>query len=140
MQTIWPPTQDSIFGYTQGGVPNPNIAHRHPYPTRYHGPNYTVPGTAKDTYVERPYAVPSFVGMGQNGLGRAPLFDHVSGSGLLDAVAGAALGFVASPTKTDDGKIMWALIGAGSLYMAGMAGLIGFGAALAYKHDKIKIG
>jgi hypothetical protein len=29
--------QDSIFGPTYEGVPNPQIPHTHPYPTRYHG-------------------------------------------------------------------------------------------------------
>lgn len=35
--------QNSIFGRTYQGVPNPQIPFEHPYPTRYHGPIDTVP-------------------------------------------------------------------------------------------------
>ncbi len=139
MQTVFPPTHDSIFGDTYHGVPNPNVPHVHPYPTRYHGPNYTVPGTANDSYVERPYALPPFVGVGNANaaLGRAPLFEYVTGASLLDAAVGGVLGYVASPTKSKDARIMWGAAGALALYVAGMAGLIGFGGVLAYKHNKI---
>lgn len=34
------PTHDSIFGDTYHGVPNPLIPHYHPWPTRFHGPNF----------------------------------------------------------------------------------------------------
>ena len=127
MQTVFPPTRDSIFGDTYGGVPNPNVPHVHPWPTRYHGPNYTVPGQP-NAYVERPYAkVPYF------GIGAAPIFD-LSGSQLADAAVGAALGYVASPTK--DSKVMWAVVGGIATYVAGTVGLLGTGIALYLARNK----
>lgn len=128
MQTIWPPTHDSIFGDTHHGVPNPNVPHKHPWPTRFHGPNWTVPGVAHDSYVERPYAVVPYFGLEGDALGAAPLFENISGSPLVDAVLGIALGFVASPSEGD--RPMWMLIGGVSMYAAGMAGLVGTGALL----------
>lgn len=37
------PEHQSIFTNTYLGVPNPQIPHVHPYPTRFHGPVYGVP-------------------------------------------------------------------------------------------------
>ena len=135
MQTIWPPTQDSIFGDTYQGVPNPNVPHKHPWPTRFHGPIWTVPGVAHDTYVERPYARVPYVGYGDNGsLGAAPLFEHITGSSYIDAVLGVALGFVASPSESD--RAMWMLVGGISMYAAGMAGMLGTAALLYMSRQK----
>lgn len=47
----------SIFGDVSQGVPNPVVAHAHPYPTRYHGPNLIQP-QATFSYRERPYDSP----------------------------------------------------------------------------------
>lgn len=57
------PTLDSIFGNTYNGVPNPNVPHVHPYPTRFHGPNFRVPRFGFP-YVESPYTVSPFNGFG----------------------------------------------------------------------------
>ena len=122
----WPPENDSIFGNVQQGVPNPGVFHRHPWPTRYHGPNWTSPGTAKPSYVVRPYAKTSYMGVGA-----APLFDHVTGSAFLDATAGAAIGFFATPSKKD--QVLWAVVGGLAGYAAGLAGLLGLGAVLYMK-------
>lgn len=55
------PEKNSIFGNTYNGVPNPMVPHRHPYPTRYHGPvfNYPVPSYG---YEIAPYARSPFAG------------------------------------------------------------------------------
>lgn len=51
----------SIFGDTYKGVPNPMVPHKHPYPTRYHGPvfRYPTPGWG---YNVSPYARAPFDG------------------------------------------------------------------------------
>jgi hypothetical protein len=127
MQTVFPPSMDSIFGDTWAGVPNPNIPHIHPWPTRYHGPNYTVPDVANLTYVYRPYAKAPFVGMGT-----APLFEHVTGNGYLDAALGAAIGYVFA---NKDERPVWMVGGALAGFAAGMAGLFAVGLA-GYAHKR----
>jgi hypothetical protein len=127
MQTRWPPTHDSIFGDTYAGVPNPNVPHKHPYPTRYHGPNYTVPGVAQDTFVERPYAeVPYFGFEGDGALGELPRIEHVLGGGLLDAAAGAGVGWVVGSA---DDQVVWMIAGAVGGYIFGLLGIATVGAA-----------
>lgn len=37
----------SIFGDTYEGVVSPLVPHTHPWPTRFHGPNYLVPRFGK---------------------------------------------------------------------------------------------
>ena len=132
MKTIWPPSQDSIFGDTYGGVPNPNVPHRHPWPTRYHGPIWTVPDAAQNQYAPRPYARPPFMGMGA-----APIFEHVTGHGVVDGALGALMGYVGSPTAQD--KVMWAIVGGLAGYAAGMAGLLGAGGLLLYSRSQRKV-
>ncbi len=123
MQTRWPPTHDSIFGDTYHGVPNPNVPHKHPYPTRYHGPNYTVPGVAKDSFVDRPYAEIPYFGFGQGpALGALPRIEHVLGGGLLDAVAGAGVGYVVA---TPGDRPVWMIAGAVAGYIGGLLGVAG---------------
>jgi hypothetical protein len=56
----------SIFGDTYGGVPSPNTVLVHGYPTRYHGPNFTVPMQGYGYHL-RPYARAPFLGF--DGLG-----------------------------------------------------------------------
>lgn len=131
-RTVFPPSHDSIFGDTYHGVMNPRVPHRHPYPTRYHGPIYTVPGVAKLPYRERPYAKAPYVGFGDT----APIFAHVTGSGPMDAVLGAGLGYVLAPKKED--KPMWTVVGALAAYMAGTAGLLGVGAAALWKRKLVR--
>jgi hypothetical protein len=117
MQTRFPPERDSIFGDTYDGVPNPNVPHVHPWPTRFHGPNYTVPGVANPTYVERPYAKVPYVGFGA-----APLFEHITGGGFSDAVLGAGVGYVAAPLAKD--RLAWVVAGALGGFVAGLAGVV----------------
>lgn len=52
----------SIFGDTYKGVPNPMVPHKHPYPTRYHGPVFKYP-TPGWQYNVSPYARAPFDGM-----------------------------------------------------------------------------
>lgn len=131
MQTVWPPTRDSIFGDTHGGVPNPMVPHRHPWPTRYHGPIYTVPGVAKPSYRQRPYARAPY--LGTEGLGGSP-FDPLSGSRVVDAIGGAAAGYLVSPKDTD--RPMWMIVGALAGYAAGFMGLAGTVGAGIYMRKK----
>ena len=56
----------SIFGDTYKGVPNPMIPHKHPYPTRYHGPVYDYP-TPGWGYNVSAYARAPFDGVGFGG-------------------------------------------------------------------------
>lgn len=129
MQTVWPQEMDSIFGDTYNGVPNPLVPHVHPYPTRYHGPIFTVPGSAHTTYRERPYAKQPYLG-----LGAAPLFEHVTGSGLFDALLGVAVGYVGAPHSRD--RAVWMIGGGLAAYAAGLAGLVGTGAAALYLRSR----
>jgi hypothetical protein len=131
MQTVWPPTRDSIFGDTYGGVPNPLVPHRHPWPTRYHGPIYTVPGVAKPTYRMRPYARAPY--MGTNGMGASP-FDPLSGSRALDAVGGAVIGYLVAPKPGD--APLWSIAGAFAGYAAGFMGMAGTLGAGIYMRSK----
>lgn len=64
---IPPKAQWSIFGDTYGGVPSPNTVLVHGYPTRYHGPNFTVPQPGYQ-YRLRTYAKAPFLGI--DGLGQ----------------------------------------------------------------------
>ena len=116
MQTRWDPTRDSIFGDTYGGVPNPLTAHQHPWPTRFHGPNFTVPGTANPTYRERDYAKAPYMGVGAVDL-------NVTGAPVLDAAAGAAIGYFMAPRKED--KIAFAIGGGIASLLAGWMGMAG---------------
>lgn len=131
MQTVWPPTRDSIFGDTYGGVPNPMVPHRHPWPTRYHGPVYTVPGVAKTSYRQRPYARAPYLGV--DGLGASP-FDPLSGSRALDAVGGAAIGYLVAPKAGD--AFLWGVAGAFVSYAAGFMGMAGTLGAGLYVRSK----
>jgi hypothetical protein len=122
MQTVWPPALDSIFGDTYGGVPNPMVPHRHPWPTRYHGPIFTVPGTAKPTYRQRPYAKAPYMGVGA-----VPRTENVVGGGLLDAVAGVGVGYLVAPSEKN--RVVWMIGGAVAGYAAGLLGVLGTGVA-----------
>jgi len=55
------PERNSIFGNTYNGVPNPMVPHKHPYPTRYHGPVFNYP-TPSYGYDISPYARSPFAG------------------------------------------------------------------------------
>lgn len=117
------PDEDSVFGDTYHGVPNPYVPHRHPYPTRYHGtilaaPRFSLP------YVEYPYAKPPFAGEDS----RPPLFSSLSGSTIGDAAIGAAFGYLIAPGEQ---RGMWTGIGGVATMLAGTMGLLGT-AALAF--------
>lgn len=91
------PDRDSIFGDTYGGVPSPYIAHRHPYPTRYHGMNLTVPQQGY-RYQPATYAVAPFLGVDD------PVFSFESWrrpflGRTVDTLIGAGLAFAAAPTE-----------------------------------------
>lgn len=107
--------QHSIFGNTYEGVISPNVFHKHPYPTRYHGMNLTVP-RFPTPYVETPYAVPSFMGVGAS----------PDGLGNLESAFGAA-GFVGGAiTGAIGGALFGALVGHFAAHNAGKGA--GYGA------------
>ena len=76
--------EDSIFGYTYQGVPNPQIPYTHPYPTRYHGPIFTEPRFGL-TYQANPMAVAPYSGAD----GRTD--ESVSAGGMALAVGAMTL-------------------------------------------------
>lgn len=90
----------SIFGDTYQGVVSPQVFHRHPYPSRYHGMNLTVP-RFHAPFVENPYAVPSFLGVGgsPDGLG-----GFAASGGVMCFAVGALKGGIT-------GALVGALIG-----------------------------
>lgn len=83
-----PPERNSIYGDTYDGVPNPNVAVTHGYPTRFHGPiwAYPMPGY---TYVPTPYTKAPFLGFGQaeSGITTRTLLFVGAGAALFWAIA-----------------------------------------------------
>lgn len=74
------PTHDSVFGDTYHGVPNPMVPHLHPWPTRYFGPNFTMP-QATMPFVARPWGRVPFFGvdsLGQAPIGLSAYIEHVN--------------------------------------------------------------
>lgn len=116
-------TDNSIFGPTMQGVPNPMVPHRHPWPTRYHGPIYTVPGTANPTYVQRDMARTPYMGFGAVDL-------NVTGYPVVDAAAGGAVGYFMAKKK--EKRIPMAIAGALTSYLAGWVGIAGTAAFALY--------
>lgn len=126
MRTVWAPERDSIFGDTYDGVPNPLTPHRHPWPTRYHGPNYTVPGV-DSTYAQRPYAIAPYMGMGE-----APMSPPVDV--VVNSLAGAAIGYLVADKESH--RPVWAIVGALAGYGMGFIGLLGVaGVGLVMRKD-----
>lgn len=154
----------SIFGVTQEGVPNPQILHDHPYPTRYHGPIWTYPYFGKP-FRQNPYASPPYAGFGQapassglggcgcalrpvaggaqgtsgfgldpDGLGAVNLTSSPTGSVLLDAIVGGALGAMMAKSGSD--RVLWAGGGMVATLVGGALGLVGIVGAGAYVRRK----
>lgn len=119
----------SVFGPTMEGVVNPRVPHAHPYPTRYHGGVWTTP------VFGQPYRSQSYMagrpgyesqwlqlsGAGPDGLGE-PLLCSSSGSTLLDAALGGALGYIAAPKGSK--PEWWAAAGASATALAGLMGAV----------------
>jgi hypothetical protein len=103
----------SVFGDTYPGVPNPLVGHVHPYPTRFHGPNWNQPMFTQP-WVERPYVGVPFMGLGQtqdpvSALQAAvndPLWRAAS---LVSSVLGAYHGY--KRNKSVGWAIWWAVMG-----------------------------
>ncbi len=53
-----PPEEDSVFGPTLCGVPNPVVPVSTPYPTRFRGPVWWYPQQSGASFVTRPLSVP----------------------------------------------------------------------------------
>jgi len=113
-----PVSQESIFGDTWGGVPNPLVPVRHGYPTRYHGPIFNVPQPAH-RYIERPYQKVPFWGVEDTEVGGI----RVSPT---KALIGGLLGYLGAPTREDALTYVGAGAVAGGLGgWMGIAGLLG---------------
>lgn len=114
------PERDSIFGDTYGGVPNPNVPMVHGYPTRYHGPIFTVPQAgyqyAPATYIKAPF-------LGLDGIG--DLSQSFTGSQVIDGLIGAFVGYAGAPSAKD----AFFYAAAGGL-AAGFLGTLGLGALI----------
>jgi hypothetical protein len=118
----------SIFGDVSQGVPNPVVAHAHPYPTRYHGMNLVQP-QATFSYREAPYVVSNSPPMAMrgspDGIGSPFSFDDPSfltGSSAVDLLIGAGIGFVSAPPGK--WRVLMAVIGAGATYGSGISGIV----------------
>lgn len=101
------PEHQSIFTNTYNGVPNPQIPHEHPYPTRFHGPVYGVPRFGLP-YRKQTWQAPS----GLPGL--APTGGCVGCSGFGLEITGTAA-FASTPlasidTSTTKGRLAQAVI------------------------------
>ncbi len=53
--TAIPVEQDSVFGPTQCGVPNPFVPRLSQWPSRFHGPVFLYPQQSGATFVVRPF-------------------------------------------------------------------------------------
>lgn len=120
------PDRDSVFGNTYCGVPNPQVPHRHPYPTRFHGrvpyqPQAFLP------YRVRPYAQAPFMAAAKpmqpwelRGIDDLGGVDWpVLGAVAVGAAVGAAIGI---PSV---GKAHKPTVAAAAALGAGIAGALG---------------
>jgi hypothetical protein len=123
--------RESIFGETLQGVPSPIVPHEHPYPTRYHGGEWTeidtrpsyVPSIYQQGWIKRPYSV----GASPDGIGELPSF---TSSKLLDGVIGGGVGWIAAP---DERYALFYAVGGAlagwGLGLLGIAGILGVSVA-----------
>ncbi len=120
-----PLDQRSIFGPTADGVPSPNVAHVHPYPTRYHGPIWWTPKFGLP-YRSNPMAVAPYAGLGgcgcKGGMGDV---DLPSMSTVLKTALGATAGYAFAPGDNN----VWAVAGAAAGGLFGWLGVVGIVAA-----------
>jgi hypothetical protein len=109
----------SIFGNTLQGVPSPYVPHKHPYPTRYHGPIFDAP-RFKQPYRLRPYYVAPGLSASPDGIGELSL-PSITRSPVADALLGALAGWTGAPNRED--ALLYALGGASLTYFGGFVGL-----------------
>jgi hypothetical protein len=129
--------QNSIFGRTYQGVPNPQVPFEHAYPTRYHGAIFTTPRFGLP-FEANPMAVAPYAGLGASescgcsgkslgtspdGLGSSEIMDRTIGDVLGGAAVGAIVGALVSPS--DKVKQKWAVGGAAAVGVFGGLGLLG---------------
>lgn len=109
----------TIFGETMNGVPSPYVPHRHPYPTRYHGPIFESPRFGGE-YRSRPHYIAPGLSASPDGIGQMAL-PPLTRSALADAAIGALVGWVGASDRRD--ALMHAAGGAAVTYLAGGLGL-----------------
>lgn len=96
------PEHQSIFTNTYNGVPNPQIPHEHPYPTRFHGPVYGVPRFGLP-YRHQSWQAPSGLpGLSPTGgcIGCSGFGAEITGSVSIDSSGVEAKGAVSVGGKT----------------------------------------
>lgn len=131
------PDQDSVFGNTYCGVPNPLEPHRHPYPTRFHG---RVPFQPQSFFPYRvtPYAQAPFMGRAQpmqpweqmRGVSLQGTDWAVVGAVAVGAAIGAAVG-IPKGKKADP-----LTVGAAAAMGAGIVGALALGARASQQQAK----
>lgn len=124
------PDHESVFGDTYHGVPSPFVPHRHPWPTRYHGPYFMTP-MAVSTYKSSPWYKagkrPGISGS-PDGLGAILETPSISGSVVADALIGGIVGVLAAPQRNEA-----AVHGLAGAIVVGLFGLTGMGGLLGYE-------
>jgi len=101
----------SILGDTYPGVPNPLVGHTHPYPTRFHGPNWNQPMFGQP-WVETPMVGVPFTGIGDDAPPTFPLPEMTpfwKTAALVSSALGAYHGY--KRNKSVGWAIWWALMG-----------------------------
>lgn len=126
--------QKTIFGDIAHGVPSPLRQHEHPWPTRYHGPIYTVPYFTEPYQQEIRAGAPfaGTPGLGNcgcgpkvgSGLGAINLTGSATGNIYLDIAIGAGVGVLVGFGSEGD-RTLWAGAGAAAAATLGALGILG---------------
>lgn len=120
---VTPPEHQSIFGDTTRGVPSPLVPHKHPYPTRFHGPVNTTPRFMLP-YRQQSWTVPR-----QYTVQAMGAVEPLTGGMVTDALVGGLLGYLAAPQaatrSAGNRRFLWGIGG-------GLAGLLGGGVGLGF--------
>lgn len=114
----------TIFGSAPQGVPNPYVPHRHPYPTRFHGPVWTSARFGRQLQQTPAYrgglVRPNPLSASPDGLGQDAV--GITRSAFADAFIGAAVGFFGAPSKDD--AVVYGVAGAAACGFGGKLGLV----------------
>lgn len=105
--------QDSVFGHTYQGVPNPQVPFEHPYPSRYHGPIFTEPRFGLP-FQANPYAMAPFSGELSQAQSAADFKSRIKGTimiGAIGALLGAGIAYKAPKLSPKNPAVAGAAIG-----------------------------
>mgnify|MGYP006992515553 CR=1 FL=1 len=93
---------ESVFGDTAEGVPNPQVPHEHPYPTRYHGPMWAEP-QATYPFKVNDYALAPYAGFGADPAG------PTTGESAYAVLSVASMGISAYHGYKRNNSVGWAI-------------------------------